>query len=74
MARRSVRPVMSHDEIAEELGMSVGAVTITLSRALRKLRRQGLLQTCRELAKALDHGRATENSVRPRSRRRAGAE
>jgi DNA-binding transcriptional regulator GbsR (MarR family) len=64
MARQSVRPVMSHDEIAEELGMSVGAVTMTLSRALRKLRRQGLLQTCRELAAALDRNRNSENVVR----------
>jgi DNA-binding transcriptional regulator GbsR (MarR family) len=64
MARRGVRPEMSHDEIAEELGMSIGAVTMTLSRALRKLRRQGLLKTAKELAEHLDRNRATGNTVR----------
>jgi predicted transcriptional regulator len=64
MARKSVRPEMSHEEIAEELGMSVSAVTMCLSRALRKLRSQGLLRTAKELAEELNRGRATENTVR----------
>lgn len=74
MTRRTPKPAASIEEIAQAEGLTVSAVTMCLGRALKKLRAQGLLITCRELAKALDHGRATENSVRPRSRRRAGAE
>jgi DNA-directed RNA polymerase specialized sigma24 family protein len=35
------------EQIAEAEGISVGAAHMCLSRALQKLRRQGLLQTCR---------------------------
>jgi hypothetical protein len=51
---------MSLEEITQAEGMSVGAVNTLLCRALRKLRklrRQGLLLTCRELAEALDANR-----------------
>ena len=48
---------MSHREIAEELGMTVGAVHMTLHRALRKLRSHGLTLTCKELADDLDSRR-----------------
>jgi hypothetical protein len=37
--------------------MTVGAVNMTISRALRKLRQQKLLLTARELATELDRGR-----------------
>jgi DNA-directed RNA polymerase specialized sigma24 family protein len=48
---------MSLQEIAEETGMSVSAVSVTLTRGLRKLRREGLIQTARELAQELDRNR-----------------
>jgi DNA-binding transcriptional regulator GbsR (MarR family) len=40
---------MSLEEIAEETGMSLSAVSMTISRGLRKLRAQGLLLTCRDV-------------------------
>ena len=55
---------MTLAEIAEREGVSVGAVHMLLSRALRKLRRQGLLLTCKELAEALERNRHTEHVVR----------
>ena len=54
---RKITPIMSVDEIAEETGMSVGAVNMTISRALRKPRQQKLLLTARELATELERGR-----------------
>jgi hypothetical protein len=38
-----IRPAMSFEEIAEVEKMSVGAVTMCLSRALKKLREQKLI-------------------------------
>jgi DNA-binding CsgD family transcriptional regulator len=70
MARKSPKPAKSIQEIAEAERMSVSAVTMLLSRALLKLRREGLLHTCRELAVELDRSRATENSVRRPARGR----
>jgi hypothetical protein len=54
---RKIRPTMTVEEISEETGMTVGAVNMTISRALRKLRQQKLLLTARELATELDRGR-----------------
>lgn len=51
------RASMSLEEIAEEEGMSVGAVHMCLSRALRKLRSQGLVFKMQELAEDLDRNR-----------------
>ena len=48
---------MSLDEIAKEMGMSKGAVNMCLSRALRKLRSQGLVIKMQELADDLDRNR-----------------
>jgi hypothetical protein len=45
------------EEIAEAEGISTGAARMCLTRAMRKLRRAGLLQTARELAEALDSNR-----------------
>jgi DNA-binding transcriptional regulator GbsR (MarR family) len=51
------KSAMSVQEIAEETGMSVSAVNMTISRALRKLRRQGIALTMRDLAQDLDRNR-----------------
>jgi DNA-binding NarL/FixJ family response regulator len=53
----SLQHGMTHEEIAKELGITVGAVGMCLTRALRKLRREGLIFTCRELATELDRNR-----------------
>jgi hypothetical protein len=52
-----LRHAASLEEIAQAEGISVAAAHMLISRALRKLRRQGLIVTCRELAEALDAGR-----------------
>lgn len=52
------------EQIAQAERMSVGAVNVCLSRALKKLRRAGLLKSARELANELERGRNTENIVR----------
>ena len=52
-----VKHAASLEEIAQAEGISVGAAHMTLSRALRKLRREGLIFTCRELAEYLDRNR-----------------
>ena len=44
-------------EIAQAEGMSIAAVHMMISRALRKLRASGLLITARELAAELDRNR-----------------
>lgn len=45
------------EEIAEETGMSFGSVHMHLSRGLKKLRANGLLKTCAELAEELGRNR-----------------
>ena len=52
-----LEPAASLEEIAETEGMSVGAVRMTLTRALKKLRTCGLLCPVRELAQELDRNR-----------------
>jgi hypothetical protein len=64
----------SLEEIAQAEGMSIAAVHMMISRALRKLRSQGLVFTARQLALELESRRATENSMYQRNGRRAGAE
>jgi hypothetical protein len=54
---RKTHTAMSVEEIAEETGMTVGAVGMTISRALKKLRTEGLLYTAKELAEELDRNR-----------------
>jgi hypothetical protein len=54
---------MSLEEIAEAEGLSVGAVSMLLTRAFRKLRSEGLLKTARELARDLESHRGAENIV-----------
>jgi len=61
MARKTA---MSIREIAEETGLTPSAVSMCLTRGLRKLRRDGLLLTCKELAEVLKANRSTEHSVR----------
>lgn len=48
---------MSLQEIADELGITPGAVHMTLNRALKKLRAHGLIPQMKELGIALDAGR-----------------
>jgi hypothetical protein len=64
-----IKHQMSLAEIAEETGMSVAAVNVCLGRALRKLRKAGLLKTAAELARELDNHRNSENIVRTARRR-----
>jgi DNA-binding IscR family transcriptional regulator len=64
MARQTPRPAASISEIARAEGLTASAVNMVLHRALRKLRRDGLVTTCRELAKALEANRSTEHTVR----------
>jgi DNA-directed RNA polymerase sigma subunit (sigma70/sigma32) len=48
---------MSLEEIAEAEGISRGAVNMILQRAMRKLRRKGLVVKMQELADDLDRNR-----------------
>ena len=64
----------SLEEIALAEGTTPAAINTLLSRALRKLKRAGLLMTCRELSQILDRGRATEHTVYRRNARKSGAE
>ena len=65
-----VKYAASFEQIAEAEGTTVGAVNVLISRALRKLRKAGLLLTARELAQELDSYRTAENIVRGTARRR----
>jgi hypothetical protein len=68
MARKTPKPAMTLEEIAEVEGLSTSAVRLCLSRGLLKLRRDGLVMTCRELSIELQAHRATSHSLsRPRS-------
>jgi hypothetical protein len=64
-----IKGEMSLEQIAAVEGMTVGAVNALLCRALRKLRRAGLIKTAAELARELDGHRETENIVRTGRRR-----
>jgi hypothetical protein len=66
----SRKTAMSVEAIAAAEGLSVSGARLLLSRALMKLRAQGLVQTCRELAAELDRNRGTENCVRRPGRAR----
>jgi biotin operon repressor len=57
MRAKDLEPAMSLQEIADETGMSPAAVRMLISRALKKLRSEGLLLTAKELAKDLDRNR-----------------
>jgi DNA-binding IscR family transcriptional regulator len=70
MASKTPKPAMTLEEIAEVEGLSTSAVRLCLSRALLKLRRDGLVMTCREMAQHLDANRATEHTVRRTARGR----
>lgn len=52
-----LKHAMSLEQIAQAEGISVAAAHMLISRALRKLRRQGLICTCAELAQELDRNR-----------------
>lgn len=52
-----VKYAASLEQVAEAEGISVAAAHMLITRALRKLRAQGLICTCRELAEALDANR-----------------
>jgi hypothetical protein len=69
-----LKPAASLEEIARAEGISIGATRMLLTRALRKLRREGLLTTARALAAELERNRNSEHSVYRRNGRRAGAE
>jgi hypothetical protein len=64
------RPAMTVEAIAAAEGLSVSGARLLLSRALLKLRRNGLVMTCRELAVALEANRNTEHTVRRPGRAR----
>jgi hypothetical protein len=55
---------MTLREIAEREGTTPAAINVLLGRALKKLRKRGLLITCRELSAILERNRATEHVVR----------
>lgn len=57
MARKTPKPEMSLEAIAQIEGTTVSAVRMLISRALKKLRASGLLITARELAQELDRNR-----------------
>lgn len=61
---------MSLEQIAQAEGTTVGAVHVLLGRALKKLRRAGLLKIAAQLAGELDGHRETENIVRTAGRGR----
>ena len=66
---------MTIREIAAVERTTPAAIDYLLSRALRKLRKAGLLKTARELAQELEAHRNTQHSLsRPRSARKAGAQ
>ena len=52
-----LKHAMSLEETAKAEGTTVGAVNVLLGRALRKLRKQGLIRTSKELADELDRNR-----------------
>jgi excisionase family DNA binding protein len=58
-----IRHAASLEAIAKAEGMSIAAVHMCLTRALRKLRRQGLVCTARELAQELDRNRGQREIV-----------
>jgi hypothetical protein len=66
---------MALEAIAAAEGTSLRTINTIMVRALRKLRRRGLLvTTARALADELDRNRNSEHSVYRRNGRRAGAE
>jgi hypothetical protein len=71
---RPLKHAMTLEAIAAAEGTSLRTINSIMSMAMRKLRRAGLLQTARELSIELEAHRATSHTVRPRSRRRGGAE
>jgi hypothetical protein len=52
-----LKHAMSLEQIAEAEGTSPRAIHTLISRALKKLRRRGLILTARELAQELDRNR-----------------
>jgi hypothetical protein len=52
-----LRHAMSLEQIAEQEGTTPRAIHTLISRALKKLRRKGLIFTARELSQELDRGR-----------------
>jgi hypothetical protein len=52
-----IKGEMSLEAIAAAEGTTVAAINVLLGRALKKLRRAGLLQTARELAAELERNR-----------------
>jgi Sigma-70, region 4 len=71
---RLLRPAMTLEAIAAAEGTSLRTVNSIMSRALRKLRREVLICTARELSIELEHNRNSEHTVYRRNGRRAGAE
>ena len=70
---RPVRHEMSLKEIAEIEATTVDNVNVILRRGLKKLRKEGLICTARELSLELESHRATSHSLsRPRSARKGG--
>jgi hypothetical protein len=64
-----VKYAASLEQVAEAEGISVAAAHMLLTRALRKLRENGLLCTCAELARQLDANRNDAHTVRRTARR-----
>jgi hypothetical protein len=72
---RPLKHAMALEAIAAAEGTSLRTINTIMVRALRKLRRRGLLvTTARALADELDRNRNSEHSVYRRNGRRAGAE
>lgn len=70
----TLKPQMTLRQIAEREGTTPAAINVLLHRAFRKLRSQGLIFTCREMALELERHRNTEHvvrTVREDDRRRA---
>ena len=72
---RPLKHAMTLEAIAAAEGTSLRTINTVMVRALRKLRRAGLLQTARELSIELEAHRATAHSLsRPRSAKKGGAQ
>jgi Sigma-70, region 4 len=71
---RPLKHAMTLEQIAAAEGTSLRTINSAMSRAMRKLRRAGLLQTARELSIELEHNRGDAHSLsRPRSAKKGGS-
>jgi hypothetical protein len=65
---RPLKHAMTLEAIAAAEGTSLRTINTIMTRAMRKLRREGLIRTAREFSIELERNRATSHSLsRPRS-------